>query len=60
MSVKTFLEQMKSKCESKAVDMARLELTVWDTSHETELKNNFGFTDTKLAARKKELIKKAQ
>lgn len=50
-----FLNEMKAKCEAKAKQMAALELSVWDEKHESELKKHFGFTDKKLAIRKKNL-----
>ncbi len=56
----TFLEEMKVKAEAKAVQMAKLELSVWNDGHEQELKQHFGFNDKSLAARKRQLTKMQQ
>lgn len=53
--MQTFLEAMKAKCEKKAAEMARLELSVWNDTHEKELKKNFGFTVNTLKKRKQSL-----
>lgn len=53
----TFLQQMKTKAERKAKEMASLELSIWDEKHENELKSHFGFNDKKLNDRKAELKK---
>jgi hypothetical protein len=55
MNVNDFLNSMKVKCEAKAKEMATLELSVWDSTHEKELKTHFGFTDKKLSQRKSKL-----
>lgn len=54
-TVKDFLSQMKTRCESKAREMAALELSVWDEKHERELTKHFGFTDASLKERKRQL-----
>jgi hypothetical protein len=51
----TFLESIKKRCESKAKEMAALELSVWDSTHDKELKTHFGFTDKSLSDRKSKL-----
>jgi hypothetical protein len=55
--VEQFLAKQKQIAENKAVEMAKLELSVWNQNHESELKVNFGFTDKALAQRKKQLSK---
>ncbi len=50
-----FLKKMQEKCQAKAKQMNALELSIWDAKHESELKKHFGFTDKKLADRKKQL-----
>lgn len=55
MNTNDFLQTIKKKCEAKNKEMAALELSVWDTNHEKELKEIFGFNDAKLKARKKDL-----
>lgn len=60
MDINQFLQQMKAKAEHKAKQMAALELSVWNSDHESQLKQNFGFTDKTLAIRKKELQKTAR
>ena len=58
MKTETFLQQMKAKCESKAKQMASIELSVIDNaSHRQELKQYFGFTDKTIAKRKSDLQK---
>ncbi len=53
--IQEFLAKAQENAKSKAVDMAKLELSVWDKKHETELSENFGFNQAKLNARKKQL-----
>jgi len=55
--VEQFLAKQKQIAENKAIEMAKLELSVWNQNHELELKSNFGFTDKTLAQRKKQLSK---
>jgi hypothetical protein len=50
-----FLNQMAIKAKTKAIEMAGLELSIWNEKHETGLKENFGFTDSSLRKRKQEL-----
>ena len=57
MNTSEFLQAMKAKAEQKAKQMAELELSVWDSKHESELINNFGFSKASLANRKLELSK---
>lgn len=57
--VAAFMAQMKEKCETKAVDMAKLELATWSEQTESDNKKYYGYTDKSLAKRKKELQKKA-
>lgn len=55
-TVNDFLSQMKAKCEARSKEMAALELSIHDDpTHKKELKQYFGFTDKKLAVRKKQL-----
>ena len=56
--VAAFMAQMKAKCETKAVEMAQLELSSWNEQTEAQNKKYFGYTDKSLAKRKKELQKK--
>jgi hypothetical protein len=37
MSTTEFLQQMKVRCQAKAVEMAKIELSEWDATHEAEL-----------------------
>jgi hypothetical protein len=55
--VQQFLAKQKQIAENKAIEMAKLELSVWNQNHESELKSSFGFTDKTLAQRKKQLSK---
>jgi hypothetical protein len=59
-NVQTFLDQAKKKAETKAAEMAKLELSVWNSNHTSELKNHFGFSDKALAERKTNLLKLAK
>ena len=55
MSVKDFLAQAKANAITKGKEMAKIELSVWDSNHEAQLKQFHGFTDTTLAKRKSKL-----
>lgn len=57
MDINNFLQSVKKKCESKAVELANIELSIWGSTHEKELKNNFRFTDKDLKDRKESLQK---
>ena len=52
-----FMQQVKINAIKKAKQMASLELSIWNSTHEKELKNNFGFNDNKLRERKTELLR---
>jgi hypothetical protein len=56
MDLATFLAETKKKCEATARKMNKIELSIWDAQHEKELKENYGFTDKSLKARKQQLI----
>jgi hypothetical protein len=55
MTTANFLEQMRIKAESKAIQMAALELANWNNRHEAELIQNFGFMPATVADRKANL-----
>jgi hypothetical protein len=55
MSVQEFLKQAKANAITKGKEMAKLELTIWNEKHETELKKFHGFTDATLSQRKLQL-----
>ena len=66
MNMQSFLDQMKAKAEAKAKEMAKLELSFWNSLTEAEYKTreaemieHFGFTAKKLKARKIQLQKDA-
>jgi hypothetical protein len=58
--VQEFLAKAQENAKNKAVEMAKLELSIWDKNHETELKSQFGFSEIKIRNRKKELKSIAQ
>lgn len=54
--VQEFLQEMADKAAATAKKMAALELSVWNSKHEDDLKKYHGFTDATVAARKAELV----
>lgn len=60
MDVNNFLQKTQARCQSKAQQMAKLELTAWNDTHEDELKKHFGFNDKSLTKRKSELTRIAK
>lgn len=54
-NVQEFLAKAKENAQNKAIEMAKIELSVWDKNHETELIQNHGFTQSSLISRKKHL-----
>ena len=55
MTVQQFMEQAKTNAKAKAIQMAKLELSIWDANHELQLKQFHGFTETTLQKRKQQL-----
>lgn len=55
-TVEIFLAETKAKCEATAKRMAKLELSVWDNQHETDLVSDFGFTKKTVSERKNQLL----
>ena len=53
--VQEFLAKAKANAQNKAIEMAKIELSVWDKNHESELIQNHGFTQSSLMSRKKQL-----
>ncbi len=56
MTIQKFLAQQKAVCEQKAIQIARLELSIWDSNHEQQLKSYFKFSGKAIQKRKAELF----